>query len=106
MRMTFHVLPDKIEIGSLAEWFGAVGTIAGVFVTGLGLLREAARRRTDIAALRRADEDRLASQARMVFSRASVRGLAAVELIVMNESPRRILNLTARVLLTDPNSDD
>ncbi len=91
-----------LEVGSLAEWFGAIGTVAGVFVTGLGLLREGARRRADIAALRRMEEDRLASQARLVFARASVRGLASVELIVTNESSGPILNLTARILLSSP----
>lgn len=100
--MAIPFLPEGIEVGSLAEWFGAIGTIAGVFVTGLGLLREGARRRADIAALRREEEDRQASQARLVFSRADIRGLASLELTVTNESSGPILNLTAQVLLIGP----
>jgi hypothetical protein len=92
--MATPLLAAGLEIGSLAEWFGAIGTIAGVSVTGIGLVREAARRR-------RAEEDRLAAQARLVYTRATLRGLASVAVLVMNESSGPILNLSARVFVLD-----
>jgi hypothetical protein len=99
--MTVSLLVNSVEIGSLADWFSAIGTITGVSVTGIGLLREAARRRADMEARRRDEEYRLAGQARLIFSRASIRGLAAVAVVVMNESPGPVLNLSARLIVFD-----